>query len=83
MVETAKKAKALAETKQQKFVRLANQRVNNAIRKIRLVANLGGSGYEGSPEQKSKIVNALASEVNKVANAFKSTGRKQEDSFTV
>lgn len=47
----------VAETQQQKLVRLANARVNKAIKAISLVANL--DAYNPTKEQVENIVGAL------------------------
>lgn len=48
------------EDKREKFVRLANQRVNKALDQLRLVGNLGNrSAYEYTEEDAKKIVKAL------------------------
>lgn len=58
------------ESKSDKFKRLASKRVVNAISKIELITNLAGSGYEYTPEQVEKILNALQGSVDKVKAAF-------------
>lgn len=60
------------ETKEQKFVRLANKRVNNALRLIKILGQLGGPNYESSDEQKSKIEAVLNEAVEKAINQLKS-----------
>lgn len=48
------------EDKREKFVRLANQRVNKALDQLRLIGNLGNrSSYEYSEEDAKKILRAL------------------------
>ena len=58
------------ESKSDKFKRLATKRVKNAISKVELIANLSGSGYEYTPEEVEKILNALQGSVDKVKAAF-------------
>lgn len=43
------------ETKAQKFSRLASARVSKAVKQIQALGNLSGSGYESTPEQRTKI----------------------------
>lgn len=66
--------------KQQKFVKLANNRVNKAIKSIQLVSNLSNKqNYEYSDEQAQKIIRAIQSEVELMKDGFqknKSTGNK-------
>ena len=62
--------KVEGESKSDKFKRLASKRVVNAISKVELITNLAGSGYEYTPEQVEKILNALQGSVDKVKAAF-------------
>ena len=49
--------------KREKFVRLAEQRVNRALREIRLIGNLSNrSAYESNDEDIKKIFRALQKE---------------------
>jgi len=59
-----------AESKSDKFKRLATMRVKNAIAKVELIANLSSSSYEYTPEQVEKILGALQTSVDKVKAAF-------------
>ena len=53
------------EDKQEKFTRLANQRVNKAMDQLRLVGNLGNrAAYDYTEEDAKKIVKALRLFVN-------------------
>lgn len=47
------------ETRAQKFSRLASARINTARKKISLLANLSGPGYEYTPEQVDKLAATL------------------------
>jgi len=58
------------ETDAQKFVRLAEMRMGNALRYIGLVGNLAGPGYERSPEQVEQILIALQEAVDKAKDRF-------------
>ena len=58
------------ESKSDKFKRLATKRTKNAISKVELITNLAGSGYEYTPEQVDRILNALQGSVDKVKAAF-------------
>ncbi|MCX5666218.1 MAG: hypothetical protein NT036_04150 [Candidatus Omnitrophica bacterium] len=58
------------ESKSDKFKRLASKRVVNAIQKIELITNLAASSYESTPEEVTKILNALQGSVDKVKAAF-------------
>ena len=59
-----------AETKEDKFKRLAEVRVNKALDKIRLIGNLASPQYAFGPEQIEKIVTALQAAVADVEEKF-------------
>jgi len=61
---------AEGESKQDKFKRLATQRVPNAIKKIEIIGNLAGSGYESTQEDTDKIISALQEAVDGVKEKF-------------
>lgn len=58
------------ESKEQKFKRLADKRVNAALEKIRLIGNLASSHYEFTPQQVKKISDSLHGAVNEVEKLF-------------
>lgn len=58
------------ETKAQRFVRLAKQRVPKAIKQIANIGKLSGGGYEYTSEQANKIVAALTAAVTEVKEKF-------------
>jgi len=61
---------AEAESKHDKFKRLATKRVANAIKKIEIIGNLAGSGYESTPEDVDKMLSALQQTVDGVKEKF-------------
>jgi hypothetical protein len=66
----------------EKFVELAEKRVNNAIRSIRVVGNLSNSNlYEYSQKDVSRIMAALKEELDSVNARFKSGGGREKGSF--
>lgn len=71
------------ETPAARFKRLAPKRVNNALRAVRLIRNLTGSGYEYTPEEAAKITTALREAVNDMTNAFTEGGKPTEEAFTL
>ena len=76
--------KPLSETKAQKFVRLAEARVSKAVKYVRLVGNLSGSGYDYTSEQVKKVEDALASAVEATIARFvpkTAEGKAAESSF--
>jgi hypothetical protein len=70
------------ETPEEKFVRIANLRVPNAIKKIKLIGNLSASAYRCSPEQIDKIIASLRQAVDEVGVKFKK-GSKSSDQFSL
>jgi len=59
------------ETKHDKFKRLADGRVNNALKNMQLIENLSNkSNYEYSQEDVLKIIKALKEGVNDLENCF-------------
>ena len=67
----ARKAALKNETKADKFRRLAKMRVPMALAKIKNIGNLGGSGYEYTAEQVTKIESALTERVQSVVERLK------------
>ncbi len=70
------------ESKQDRSKRLANMRVNNAIKKISLVENLATGNYEYTAEEKTQIVTALSDAVVNLDNAF-NTKQVLTDAFCI
>ena len=65
-----------------KFKKLANARVNKAIKLIKLIGNLSNkSHYSYSKKQSKQIIDALQQEINFVKNKFNSPagGREVKD----
>ena len=59
--------------KDEKFKSLAERRVNNAIKQMRLIVNLANpSAYEYSDDQVKKIVSTLKGELDRVQSRFNS-----------
>ena len=70
------------ETPEDKFKRIANLRVPNAIKKIKLIGNLSASAYKYSDEQIDKIISSLRQTIDEVEAKFKK-GSKKADSFSL
>lgn len=64
----------MEETKQQKFVRIAEPRVTRACKAISLLGNLAGSSYEYTEEQ----VEAMFGAVQKALDEARAVFRKRE-----
>lgn len=70
------------ENKKDKFVRLGESRVNDAIKKIRLIGNLSNkNNYEYTSEQVNEIITALKSEIEDVQKKFTAQQNKKDDKF--
>lgn len=69
------------ETKAQKFVRLGTKRVNKAVKSVKQLAQLAGSGYDSTPEQRKKITDALDGAVKLVKDRF--AGQKEAAAETI
>jgi hypothetical protein len=61
------------ESKQAKFVRLAEARVNRALKDIALIGNLSAGQYESTPEQVAAIMGALRSAVESTESKYAGT----------
>jgi hypothetical protein len=72
----------MAAIKRSNFVRLAEARVNRALRTIRTIGNLSNkSNYEYTEEDIRKIMSALNKEVSEVKNRFKNQGIEDSSEF--
>jgi hypothetical protein len=61
----------MSSEKREKFVRLAEQRVNRALREIRLIGNLANrSAYESTEEDVKKIFRVLQKELEAARARF-------------
>jgi len=58
------------ESKADRFKRLAESRVGNAIKKVGIIGNLAGSSYEFTAEQVEKILTTLRTSVDEVEKKF-------------
>lgn len=64
------------ESKKEKFTRLAENRVNNALKQIQLIGNLSDTRtYEYSKADVDAIVKALKSAVNDLERSFNKSER--------
>jgi hypothetical protein len=70
------------ESRRARFVRLANKRVNAAIKAISLVGNLSNrANYDYTPEDAAAIVKALEKELRELRSRFGSSERAAEGEF--
>lgn len=72
----------MEETKREKFTRLAEARMNNALKQIELLGNLANtSAYEYSEEDVSKMLKTLRKAVGDLEDAFEKTSKKRKFSL--
>lgn len=75
---------AKKETDREKFIRLANSRVNNALKAIQLIGNLSNrSNYEFSEKDVEKIFAALLAQVRACRERFQASGPRNRTGFTL
>jgi hypothetical protein len=68
--------------KRDNFIRLAENRVNRAIKDIRLLGNLANrSNYSYKSEDVNKIIKVLTSELNEMKNKFSKGDRASITEF--
>lgn len=73
-----------SQQKREKFVRLANNRVNRAIRELRLIGNLSNrSAYSYTDEDVRKIIKVLQREVDTLKTRFGGTTGSGEAEFSL
>lgn len=59
-----------------RFKRLASKRVPRALKQLEGVGKLAASGYEHTPEQAAKVIDALKRAVADIEARFSRRGRK-------
>lgn len=75
----------MRDSDRQKFVRLANKRVNSAIKQIRLVSNLSNkSNYDYTDQDVEKIFTALQRELRTARKKFEpASGQSADGEFVL
>jgi len=69
----------MSENKQQKFQRLAMNRVNKAIKSIELIGNLGNKSlYESTQDERKKIIKAVNDSVAQMKIDLDGNSKKRE-----
>lgn len=72
----------MVESKREKFVKLAEQRVNRALREIRLIGNLSNrAAYASTEEDVKKIFRALQKEMDAAKARFGDNENSSDSSF--
>ena len=71
----------MSESKEDKFKRLAEKRVNTALDKMRLVGNLASPQYAFGPDQIESIMTALRSAVTEIEEKFQKPLQKKLKKF--
>lgn len=69
------------ESKESKFKRLAEKRVNVALQKIGLIGNLANPNYAYNPEQVEKIIVALSAAIAEVEEKFQKVLDRNREKF--
>lgn len=80
--QSPERAEGEKESPEERFRRLASLRTQNALKRIKLVGNLSGSGYKYTDEQVAKILSALRSAVDEVEARFRKQEKKEAE-FTL
>jgi len=74
----------MSESSRENFVRLAEKRVNNAIKTLRLIGNLSNrSNYSYSDADVEKIFRVLERELKNARGRFESGRRTEAPSFSL
>jgi len=69
----------IMETKEDKFKRLANARVNNAIKQLELIGNLSNSSsYDYTADEVRKIMGTLNQKVKEISFKFQESLKKEK-----
>ena len=72
----------MVENMEDKFTKLAEMRVNNAIKQLQLIGNLSNRNrYSYKNEQIKSIFSALTAELDKARQRFKDDARPREKPF--
>ena len=70
--------------RREKFVKLANSRVNKALKEIKLIGNLANKTYyEYTNADIDKMFNALKKEIRSSQDRFGSNNNRSEQSFSI
>lgn len=70
--------------KREKFVDLAEKRVNNALKQIQLIGNLSNTGnYEFNESDYQKIFRAIDSEVREMKRKFTEAATNSKGKFSL
>ena len=76
-------SKSSRESKLQRFERLAQKRVTEALRRLRLVGNLSNrANYDYSDDHIRQVIDALEAELKQLKNRFRQEGGGTGQSFS-
>jgi len=67
------------ETRHARFIRLKNKRMPQVLKALDGIINLSSPAYESSPEEQTKILNAIRLKLIDVENSFKAQEKKIYD----
>jgi len=76
-------AKTKAESKRERFVRLAEQRVTAILKRIINVGNLSGASYEFTESDVKKIFGIIREQVDLAEGRFLAKGSVKKSGFTL
>lgn len=69
----------MEETKRDKFVRLAESRMNNTLKQIQILGNLANtSNYDYTEEDVDKMIRTLRKAVNELEASFKGESKSKK-----
>lgn len=72
----------MANNKREKFINLAEKRVNSAIKNIRLIGNLSNrKNYDYTDMHAKEIINALENEIKELKRRFSSKSSNNGNEF--
>ena len=72
----------MAENKHEKFLRLAPDRTDAAIKRIELLGNLAGSGYEYSATEVTQMFDAIEAALEATKARFAKTPKRGKAGFS-
>jgi hypothetical protein len=75
--------KSSKESKRQRFERIAQRRITEALHRLRLLGNLSNRAtYDYSDEHVKQMLDALETELKQVRHRFRNEGSGQGQAFT-
>ena len=70
--------------RREKFIELAESRVNRAIKQLRLIGNLSNKGnYNYTSDDVNRIISALNDEIKALKSRFETSNHSDDKPFTL